>query len=315
MLPFVVRRLLISVPTLLIVTVIVFLMMHATPGNPAELMLGPFASPQQVVRLNQTLGLDQPLPIQYGKWLVTVLRGDLGISFSMRVPVLGELWGKYQATLYLTLAAVFVSSALGIIAGTVAANYRGSLLDQLVMVGALWGLSIPVFWLGMILILLFSVELTWFPVGGMTSPGGGGFADYVSHLILPAITLGAANAGYIARFTRASLIEVLGEDYIRTAVAKGQRRFIILSKHAIRNVMIRVVTVQGLQFGYLLGGAVLTETVFSWPGIGTLMLKGILSRDFPIIQGAVLLVSVSFIMVNLIVDVLYAFIDPRVKYQ
>ena len=311
---FLIRRLLIGIPTLLLVTVLVFLMMHATPGDPAELMLGPFASPQQVARLTQTLGLDQPLPIQYGRWLLRVLQGDLGQSFSMRVSVLEELWQKYQATLLLTIAAVVVSSVLGVVSGMVAANYRDTPLDQMVMIIALIGLSLPVFWLGMILIILFSVQLRWFPVGGMTSPGGGGLLDYVSHLILPAVALGAANTGYIARFTRSSLIEVLGEDYIRTATAKGQRRLVTITKHGMRNVMIRVVTVQGLQFGYLLGGAVLTETVFSWPGIGTLMLKGILSRDFPIIQGAVLLIATSFIFVNLIVDLLYAYIDPRVKY-
>lgn len=310
---FFVRRLIASVPTVFAVTVLVFLMMHAAPGNPAELMLGPFAGPEQVARLTSTLGLDAPLPIQYGRWMAQVAQGDLGTSFSMRVPVMDEVWQKYRATLVLTIAAVALSSLVGISAGALAATFRETFIDQAVMVVALAGLSLPVFWLGMILILVFGIELRWLPTSGAGTPGD--LLDFGRHLILPAVSLGAANAGYIARFTRSRLIEVLGEDYIRTSVAKGQSRLVTLGKHAMRNVMIQVVTVQGLQFGYLLGGAVLTETVFSWPGIGTLMLRGILSRDFPIVQGAVLLVSLSFIVVNIAVDLVYSVIDPRVQYS
>lgn len=311
---FLVRRILLSIPTLLLVAVAVFLMMHAAPGDPAELLLGPFASDDQIARLTTQLGLDQPLAVQFAKWFGQVVRGDLGTSYTLRLPVAEELVRKYGATLLLTIAAVTVSSVVGLTAGIVAANYRDTPVDTGVMVAALMGLSVPVFWLGMILIVLFSVRLPWFPVSGMAPPGGGDVLDYLRHLTLPALTLGAANAGYVARFARSSLIEVLGEDYVRTATAKGQSRVRVVLKHALRNVMIRVATVQGMQFGYLLGGAVLTETVFSWPGIGTLMLKAILSRDFPMIQGAVLLVAVSFIVVNLLVDLTYALIDPRVRH-
>lgn len=311
---FLVRRALLSIPTLLLVAIAVFLMMHAAPGDPAELLLGPFASDEQIARLTGQLGLDQPLAVQFGKWFGQVVRGDLGTSYTLRLPVAEELVRKYGATLLLTIAAVTISSVVGLTAGIVAANYRDTPVDTGVMVAALMGLSVPVFWLGMILIVLFSVRLPWFPVSGMAPPGGGDVLDYLRHLTLPALTLGAANAGYVARFARSSLIEVLGEDYVRTATAKGQSRLRVVLKHALRNVMIRVATVQGMQFGYLLGGAVLTETVFSWPGIGTLMLKAILSRDFPMIQGAVLLVAVSFIVVNLLVDLTYALIDPRVRH-
>lgn len=311
---FLVRRIVLSVPTLLLVAIAVFLMMHAAPGDPAELLLGPFASDEQIARLTGQLGLDQPLAVQFAKWFGQVVRGDLGTSYTLRLPVAEELLRKYGATLLLTIAAVTVSSVVGLTAGILAANYRDTPVDTGVMVAALMGLSVPVFWLGMILIVLFSVRLPWFPVSGMAPPGGGDVFDYLRHLTLPALTLGAANAGYVARFARSSLIEVLGEDYVRTATAKGQSRLRVVLKHALRNVMIRVATVQGMQFGYLLGGAVLTETVFSWPGIGTLMLKAILSRDFPMIQGAVLLVAVSFIVVNLLVDLTYALIDPRVRH-
>ena len=278
-------------------------------------MMGPWATDDQVANLKQSLGLDQPLPLQYFHWLKRVIRGDLGMSFVMQIPVSSELWGKFQATLLLTMAAVLVSSTIGLCAGIVSAVFRGTLLDRTVMVGSLLGLSVPVFWLGIIFIIIFSLKLNWFPVGGMFPGTGGGPLDVLPHLVLPAISLGAANAGYISRFTRSDLIEVLSEDYIRTAASKGLSRMKILTSHALRNVMIRVVTVQGLQFGYLLGGAVLTETVFSWPGIGTALLKAILARDFPMIQGGVLLVAVCFTLVNLFVDILYAYIDPRIRYR
>jgi len=312
--PFLLRRALLSLPTLLLVSVAVFSMLHASPGDPAELLLGPFASQEQIARISSELGLDQPVVIQFARWFSHVVQGDLGRSYSLRLPVLQEVTRKYRATLMLATAAVVMSSLIGISAGVIAAVFRGTFLDSLVMVLALVGLSVPVFWLGMILIVVFSVRAQLFPVGGMVTPGAGGPLDYLHHLVLPALALGTANAGYLARFVRSSLIEVLGEDYVRTAVAKGIARRAVVLKHALRNVMVRVVTVQGIQFGYLLGGAVLTETVFSWPGIGSLMLQAILSRDFPLVQGAVLIVAVSFIVVNVLVDLAYSLIDPRVRY-
>jgi peptide/nickel transport system permease protein len=311
---FLLRRALLSVPTLLLVSVAVFSMLHTAPGDPAELLLGPFASQEQIARVSAELGLDRPIAVQFVKWFGNVLQGDLGRSYTLRLPVLQEVTRKYGATLLLAVAAVIISSAVGVSAGVVAAVKRGTPTDGFVMVLALVGLSVPVFWLGMILIVLFAVRTPLFPVGGMVTPGDGGLTDHLRHLALPAATLGAANAGYLARFVRSSLIEVLGEDYVRTAVAKGIPRRAVVLKHALRNVMVKVVTVQGVQFGYLLGGAVLTETVFSWPGIGTLMLQAILSRDFPLVQGAVLVVSVSFIVVNALVDLAYGMIDPRVRY-
>jgi peptide/nickel transport system permease protein len=313
---FLVRRLLLLVPVLIGVSVIVFLVLHLAPGDPAEIMLGPQATQEDRLRLRAELGLDDPLVTQYGRWLGHVLRGDLGRSLWMRRPVLGEVLVRLQATLILTGTALLLSSIGGVALGVVSATRPNSLLDRASAVASLFGASMPVFWLGIVLMVIFSLTLGWLPASGMYAPyGGGGLGDLLSHLVLPALTLAAASVTIVARLTRSAMLEVLGQDYIRTARAKGlvERRVVV--RHALKNALVPIVTVIGVQAGYLLGGAVLTETVFAWPGVGTLMVQGILARDIPLVQGCVLVVALTFVLVNLSVDMLYAWLDPRIRFD
>jgi peptide/nickel transport system permease protein len=314
--PFLVRRLLLLVPVLIGVSVIVFLVLHLAPGDPAEIMLGPQATQEDRLRLRAELGLDDPLVTQYGRWLGHVVRGDLGRSLWMRRPVLGEVLVRLQATLILTGTALLLSSIGGVALGVLSATRPNSLLDRASAVASLFGASMPVFWLGIVLMVIFSLTLGWLPASGMYAPyGGGGLGDLLSHLVLPALTLAAASVTIVARLTRSAMLEVLGQDYIRTARAKGlvERRVVV--RHALKNALVPIVTVIGVQAGYLLGGAVLTETVFAWPGVGTLMVQGILARDIPLVQGCVLVVALTFVLVNLSVDVLYAWLDPRIRFD
>jgi peptide/nickel transport system permease protein len=254
--------------------------------------------------------------VQYVRWLGHVARGDLGRSLWMRRPVLGEVLGRFKATLVLTGTALALSTTIGIALGVASASRPHSLLDRTSTVASLFGASMPSFWLGIVLMVLFALQLGWLPASGMYAPyGGGGLRDLLAHLVLPAITLAAASVTIVARLTRAALLETLGQDYIRTARAKGVGERLIVLRHGLKNAMIPIVTVIGVQAGYLLGGAVLTETVFAWPGVGTLMVQGILARDFPLVQGCVLVVALSFVLVNLAVDLLYAWFDPRIRYE
>lgn len=312
---YIAQRVMMLVPVTLGVTIIVFLTMYLTPGDPAMLMAGPLATAADIDRIRANMGLDQPMPVQYLTWLSKAVRGDLGRSFSMNVPVASEIGQKLGATLILTAAALGFSTLFGLLAGIVSATRPNSIFDRIVMVVALSGVSMPVFWLGIMLMLLFSLQLRWLPASGMyAATGGGGLPDLLQHLILPAVTLGMASTGIVARFTRSSLLEVIRQDYIRTARAKGLGERLVYFRHALKNALIPVVTVVGLQVGYLLGGAVLTETVFSWPGLGTLLIKGIATRDFPLVQGCVLVIAAMFVGVNLVVDLLYAYLDPKVRY-
>ncbi len=309
------KRTLQIVPVLLGVTIVVFLLLYLTPGDPAEVMLGPEATPETVRELRKDLGLDRPIHVQYSRWIFRVLQGDLGRSFTMRTPVAPLVWERFKNTFLLTLAGLAFSTVFGILAGLIAARRPNSPVDRLVTSLALFGVSMPVFWLGIMAILYFSLQLGWFPVSGMNSVTGGGFWDTMHHLVLPAIGMGTVSLGTVARFTRSSLLEVHGQDFIRTAHAKGLGSDHVLLRHTLRNAWIPVITVVGLQLGYLLGGAVLTEKVFSWPGLGLLMLDAILQRDFPLIQGGVLFIALVFVLVNLVVDVLYVFLDPRIRYE
>jgi len=297
------------------VTVIVFAIIHIVPGDPAMVILGPLATKDDVAELRQQLGLDDPLYVQYFRWIGRVLRGDLGRSIATSVLVLPEVLAKFKATFILASAALLVSTSFGMLAGVTSAVKPRSWIDQATMVLALLGVSMPVFWLGIMLMLLFSLRLSWLPATGMYSPAGGGVGDLLSHLILPAITLGSASMAIVARMTRSSMLEVLNQDYVRTARAKGLWERHVIYRHALSNALIPIVTVVGVQMGYLLGGAVLTETVFAWPGIGTLMVKAIFARDFPMVQGAVLLVALVFSLVNLFVDLAYGLLDPRIRYE
>ena len=300
------RRILIALPTLLGVVVLVFLMVRLAPGDPAVLLAGEFATPETLETIRARYGLDRSLPEQFLIYLEALLRGDLGESARSRRPVLEELKTYFPNTLELASAAILVAVLTGIPLGVLAALRPGSGLDLSVMVLALLGVSMPVFWFGLLAILIFSVGLGWFPVAGKGT---------LAHLVLPAITLGINATALLARMTRGTLLEVLSQDYIRTARAKGLAERVVIFKHALRNALIPVVTVVGLEFGTLLSGAVITETIFAWPGLGQLLVGSILARDYPVVQGAVLLVAITFVLINLLVDLLYATIDPRVRYD
>jgi ABC-type dipeptide/oligopeptide/nickel transport system permease component len=313
---YVAHRLLLLLPVLGGVSIIIFMVLHLAPGDPAEVMLGAQATPEDLARLRAELGLNDPLPVQYTRWLGHVLRGDLGRSLWTKRPVLVEVVERFRATLLLTGAGLLISTAAGITLGVASAVRPNSLLDRTSAVASLFGASMPVFWLGIVLMVVFSLWLGWLPASGMVAPYGGGDAgDLLAHLVLPAVTLAAASTTIVARLTRSAMLEVLGQDYVRTARAKGLVERRVVLRHGLRNALIPVVTVVGLQVGYLLGGAVLTETVFAWPGVGTLMVQGILARDLPLVQGCVLVVALTFVLVNLAVDLLYVWLDPRIRYD
>jgi ABC-type dipeptide/oligopeptide/nickel transport system permease component len=310
------RRLVALAPVLAGVSVVVFLVLHLSPGDPAEIMLGSQATQEDLARLREDLGLTQPLPVQYVRWLGHVLQGDLGRSIWTRRPVLDEVLARLRATLLLTASGLVLSTLGGIALGIASATRRNSFLDRVSAVVSLFGASMPVFWLGIVLMVVFSLWLGWLPASGMFAPyGGGGFGDLLAHLVLPAVTLGAASTAIVARLTRSTMLEVLGQEYVRTARAKGLVEWAVVVRHGLWNALMPIVTVVGVQAGYLLGGAVLTETVFAWPGVGTLMVQGILARDFPLVQGCVLVVALTFALINLGVDLLYAWLDPRIRYE
>jgi peptide/nickel transport system permease protein len=310
------RRLLLLVPVLVGVSIVIFGVLHLSPGDPAEIMLGSQATKEDLARLRISLGLNEPLHVQYAHWIAHVVRGDLGRSIWMKRPVLPEVLGRLGATLLLTGTALVLSTAGGIALGVASAAWPRSLLDRLSAVASLFGASMPSFWLGIVLMVVFALWLGWLPASGMyASYGGGGVGDLLAHLILPAVTLAAASITIIGRLTRSTMLETLGQDFVRTARAKGVAEAGVLLRHGLKNALIPIVTVVGVQAGYLLGGAVLTETVFAWPGVGTLMVQGILARDFPLVQGCVLVVALAFAVINLGVDLLYAWLDPRIRYE
>jgi peptide/nickel transport system permease protein len=292
------------VPTLLAVSVCVFLVVRLIPGDPARLLAGDFATDQIVDELRARWRLDDPLPVQYAVYLAGLVRGDLGRSIATSTPVLPELRERFLRTLELALAAVAVAALVGVAAGIVSAVRRASVLDYVATTLALAGISTPIFWSGLVLILLFSVTLEWLPAGG---------SGTLRHLVLPALSLGLFGAGVLARQTRSGLLETLGQDFVRTARAKGLPERIVVVKHALKNALIPVVTVLGDQFGRLLGGAILTETVFSWPGMGRYLIESISRRDYPAVQGAILVFAGAVVVTNLLVDLSYGALDPRVR--
>ena len=302
---FALRRVLAAIPTVFGVTLLVFFMVRMLPGDPARILAGLLASQEEVDRIRVQLGLTKPLPVQYEIFLRNALRGDLGTSTVTQAPVAGEIGRRLPQTAALAATATVVAGILGIVSGIVVSTRQYTATDYLVTVVALAGVSIPVFWLGLMLMLVFAVGLHLVPAGGYAGPAS---------LILPSITLAAFSLAIIERMTRSSMLETLRQDYVRTARAKGLAERGVVYRHALRNALIPVVTVIGLQFGSLIGGAVLTETTFAWPGIGRLLVDAISARDYPIIQGVVLLFAVVFIVLNLVVDLLYGYIDPRIKY-
>ncbi len=303
---YVARRLLALIPILLGVSIVVFLMMRLVPGDPARQALGAEATGDEVQLLRHQWGLDQPLPIQYVYWLGRAVQGDFGRSTVSRVPVTQEILTRLPATLELAVASMLISIVLGLSFGVVAAVRHDTLFDRLSMIAALVGVCTPSFWLGLMLLLLFAVSLQWLPAFG----GGD-----LKHMILPALTLGVGASAIIARVTRSSMLEVLGEDYVRTARAKGLVERQVILAHALKNAFIPIITILGLEFGGLLSGAIIAESVFAYPGLGLLLVNSINNRDFPVVQGALLLFAVQFVLVNLVVDVLYAWINPRITYS
>ena len=332
MLAHIIRRILLLFPTLLGISIIIFLMMHITPGDPAELLLGERATEPALEALREHLGLNEPLYVQYGMFLKRLLKGDLGETIWTRQKVWIEVKQRFPATIELSVAAMLISSVLGVILGIISATKQYSLFDYLSMLGALVGVSMPIFWLGLVLMLIFSLNLGWFPMSGRLSVGidldpitnfyildalltknWPAFKDALWHLTLPAFTLSTIPMAIVARMTRSSMLEVLRQDYIKTARAKGLSPGIVVMKHALRNALIPVITVIGLMFGILMAGAILTETIFAWPGVGKWLYDAVLQRDYMVIQGGTLFVAAIFVIINLVVDILYAVINPKIS--
>jgi len=303
---FLVRRLLLTLPVLLGVATLVFALIHLIPGDPAQAILGETASAEEVAALREKLGLDRPLLEQYGGFLRNAAQGDLGTSLRSNAPVAQEITARLPATLELAAAAMFVAIGFSIPLGILAAVRRGTIVDHAATTVALTGISIPNFWLGPLLALVFAVELGWLPVSGRGT---------LAHLVLPAISLGAALAAILARMTRASLLEELREPYVQAARARGASNARAVLRHAFRNSLIPVVTLVGLQFGAVLTGAVITETIFAWPGIGRLLIQSIGFRDYPIVQGCILFIAVTYVGMNLLTDLVYGFLDPRIRHD
>ena len=334
MLAYIIRRFFIMIPTLLGVTFIVFLMLHFTPGDPAELLMGERASEEALHAIREHLGLNEPLYVQYGIFLKQLMKGDLGETIWTRQKVWIEIKQRFPATIELSLVALFISCVFGMILGIVSATKQYSIFDYLSMLGALAGVSMPIFWLGLVFMLIFSLNLGWLPMSARLSVGVDletitnfyvldalltrnwvALKDALWHIIMPAVTLSTIPTAIIARMTRSSMLEVLRQDYIKTAKAKGLSQFSVIFKHALRNALIPVVTTIGLQFGVLMAGAILTETIFAWPGVGKWMYDAVMQRDYMVIRSGTLFIATIFILINLCVDVLYAVINPRISVK
>jgi peptide/nickel transport system permease protein len=301
---YILRRLLMMIPVMLGVTFLVYFIISLTPGDVAANILGVGATEEAIIELTEEMGLDDPIIDQYGRYMGDLLTGDMGTSYSTGKAVSSEIGQRFPNTFKLTISAIFLSVLISIPIGVVSATRQYSIFDNVGMVIALIGISMPSFWTGLILIIIFSLKLGWFPSGGM---------DGIQSLILPAFTLAIASTASITRTTRSSMLEVIRQDYINTAKAKGVSRKVVIRKHALKNALIPAITVIGLEFGVLLGGAVLTETVFSWPGIGRLMVESIQRKDTPMVLGCIIVFALAFSLVNLLIDILYAYIDPRIK--
>jgi len=298
------RRLLEALLALLFTSVLVFSTIHMIPGDPALLVAGLEAGPEVVERIRSDLGLDRPLPVQYGSFLLNALQGDFGVSIRTRLPVLREILDRFPYTLVIALGAIVLATAMGVGSGILAAMRHNRLGDALVMVTALLAVSTPSYWLGLMLMLIFSLSLGWLPSIGIASP---------AHYVLPILTLGAQSGGIISRMTRSAMLDVVGQDFVRAARARGERETTVILRHALKNALIPVLSIVGLRFGNLIAGAVLVESVFAIPGVGRLIVDAVLWRDYPMIQGTMLFVAALFILVNAATDVLYAVVDPRIR--
>ena len=296
-----------------LVAVLVFILTRAAAGDPVAVLLGDQATAQDIARVQVLYGLDKPLPVQFMYWLKALAHGDLGDSIFLQRPVTQALWERAEPTTFLALFAVAIASCIGVPCGIVSAVFRGRWIDQTFTGLAMLGASVPSFWLGLILMQIFAVSLGWFPVSGYGEPGAS-LLQRLHTLVLPATVLGVLNSALIIRFTRASMLDVLGEDYVRTARSKGLTESVVVLKHALRNALVPILTVLGLTAALMIGGAVVTETVFGLPGVGNLVVSAVLRRDYPVIQGALLVVAAIYVMINFLVDLLYTMVDPRVKY-
>lgn len=310
---YILKRLLATIPVMVVVALFVFALLHLSPGDPAAVIAGDYASPADVEKIRQKLGLDQPIHVQLGIWLWNVVRGDLGTSIFSGLPVTKLIGQRLEPTLALTVTTMLIAIVIAVPMGVIAAWTAGTWVDRLVMVVAVLGFSLPVFWLGFLLIYGFSLQLELLPVQGYVSYKEG-FVPFLRHLILPSLTLGLVYLALIARMTRASMLEVMREDYIRTAHAKGLKPHVVLLWHGLKNAALPIVTIIGVGVALLIGGVVVTESVFAIPGLGRLTVDAILHRDYPVIQGIILVFSGVYVLINLIVDVLYTFLDPRIRY-
>jgi peptide/nickel transport system permease protein len=311
MLKYIIKRLVLMIPVLLGVTFIVFFIMNLTPGDPARMMLGDQATPESIFQLREELGLNAPLLVRYFNYIKNMCRGDLGISYRNKLSVWDQVWDKFPNTCILAFAGIIVALIIGIPVGILSAKKQYTIVDNITVVLSLIGVSMPNFWLGLLLSLLFALKLGLLPSQGM----GQGFFPLLQSLILPALTLGTGVAATVVRMTRSSMLEVIRQDYIFTARSKGITEKEVTRKHMFKNALIPIITAVGLEFGILLGGAMLTETVFSWPGLGRLMVEAITRKDTPMVLGSVIFMAVMFSLVNLAVDIIYAFVDPRIKSQ
>ena len=313
MLGYIIRRILAVIPVMFIVAAFVFLLLRLTPGDPAAIIAGDMATPAQLERIRSSLGLSEPLHIQFFTWAGLLLQGDLGTSLISNTPVTQMIGQRIWPTVNIALLTIFISVLIAVPIGVLAAWRHRTLVDYAVMAFSVLGFSIPVFVIGYLFIQVFSIELRWFPVQGYAPPSGG-FGKFLARATLPCLTLATIYVALIARMTRASMLEVLGEDYIRTARAKGVREKVVLFRHALRNAAVPIMTIIGTGFALLIGGVVVTESVFNIPGIGRLTVDAILARDYPVIQGMILLTSGSYVLINLLIDLSYTFIDPRIRY-
>jgi len=311
---YILKRLVSAIPVLLGITIIVFLIMSLIPGDPATAILGSYATPENVEKLNQDLGLDKPMVQRYGIWLGNMLTGDFGRSYSLNRPVLDEILERFNATLILAGTSFVLCSVLGILAGVISAARQYGLADKAITFVVLIGISVPSFFLGMMMILLFAVKLRWLPVSGMYAIyGGGDLPDLFNHLIMPALALAAVATGVVARLSRSAMLEVLRQDYIRTARAKGVPERRVIMGHALRAAMVSIIPVLGIQAGFVLSGAIYIEIVFQWPGVGRMLVDAILKRDLLLVQGGVVFVAACYVLFNIAVDVAQSLLDPRIK--
>ncbi len=315
MLNYLIKRFLSTIPILLGITLIIFVALQLAPGDAAQIILGPMATAEDIAATNAKWGLDQPIAVQYMKWLGNALHGDFGMSFNYKQQVFPLVLQKLVPTLYLALGALLIAIPFGILFGILSAIYENKWIDKIFSVLSYLGISFPIFWLGLILIIIFGQSLHWFPTSGMYSPGSDSFTDMLKHLVLPSITLAMVPLAVIVRITKSSMLEVMEQQYMKTALAKGCKRNRRIYVHGLKNAFVPILTILGVEFGYVIGGALVVENVFSWPGLGSLILTATTNRDYPVVLCGTLVICFWYVMVNFVVDLLYGVFDPRIKYE